>query len=121
MEEPRNKSFHDELKTIIDQFVHGVYDATKDFPKDELFGITSQLRRAALSVALNYIEGYARQRSAVTKNFFEIAYGSLKESDYLLVFARKRGFMGEKSADELVKLADRIGGMLWSTIKKIKV
>ncbi|PJB19449.1 four helix bundle protein, partial [Candidatus Falkowbacteria bacterium CG_4_9_14_3_um_filter_36_9] len=57
---------------------------TRSFPKDELYGITSQLRRAALSVILNYIEGYARKRDKVYKNFLEISYGSLKEAKYLL-------------------------------------
>ena len=114
------KDFHKELRTVIDRFVHGVYDATQKFPKDELFGITSQLRRAALSVALNYVEGYARQRSAVLKNFLEIAYGSLKESEYLLAFSQERDFLDKKRADELLRLADRIGGMLWSTMKQIR-
>ncbi|MFH1111802.1 MAG: four helix bundle protein [Patescibacteria group bacterium] len=53
--------FHDQLKTKMDEYVHAVYVLTKSFPKDELYGVTSQLRRAALSVILNYIEGYARK------------------------------------------------------------
>ena len=44
----------------MDEFVHFVYNITRKFPKEELYGITSQLRRASLSVILNYIEGYAR-------------------------------------------------------------
>lgn len=109
------------MRALINTFVHGVYDATQNFPKEELFGITSQLRRASLSVALNYIEGYARQRGAVLKNFLEIAYRSLKESAYLLEFSQKRDFLGENKSSELLELADRIGGMLWSTIKKIDI
>jgi len=56
------EQFHDILKKKMDEFVHLVYCITKDFPKSELFGATSQLRRAALSVILNYIEGYARKK-----------------------------------------------------------
>ena len=76
--------FHDELKAKMDNYVHLVYKLTKNFPKEELYGVISQLRRAALSVILNYIEGYARKKDKVYKNFLEISYGSLKESKYLL-------------------------------------
>ena len=72
--------FHDELKSKMDEYAHLVYKLTRDFPKEEIYGITSQLRRAALSVILNYVEGYARVKNKVHKNFLEISYGSLKES-----------------------------------------
>lgn len=52
--------YHEKLKRIMDEYAHLVYKVTKNFPKEELFGITSQLRRSVLSVILNYIEGYAR-------------------------------------------------------------
>ena len=73
----------------MDKYAHSVYSATRDFSRQELFGITSQLRRSALSVILNYIEGFARRKKEnckVYKNFLEISYGSLKESKYLLHF-----------------------------------
>jgi four helix bundle protein len=71
--------FHEELRFIMNKFVHEVYNVTKIFPKDELYGVVSQLRRASLSVILNYIEGYARDNSKVDKNFLRIAYASLKD------------------------------------------
>ena len=52
--------FSDKLKRKMDEYVHLVYKLTRKFPKEELYGTTSQLRRAALSVILNYIEGFAR-------------------------------------------------------------
>ena len=55
-----NERFHDILKRKMDEYVHLVYKITRSFPREELYGSTSQLRRAALSVVLNYIEGYAR-------------------------------------------------------------
>jgi four helix bundle protein len=97
-----------------------VYDCTQSFPKEEIFGVTSQLRRSALSVALNYIEGYARQRPAVLKNFLEISYGSLKESKYLTYFSFKRGYINKKEYDELLVLAEEIGAMLWGILSKLK-
>lgn len=72
--------FHYKLKGLTDTYVQKIYNAAKKFPKEEIFGTASQYKSAALSVALNYVEGYARQRAAVLKNFLEIAHGSLKES-----------------------------------------
>lgn len=103
----------------MDQFVNLVYDVTQKFPKSELFGLTSQFRRASLSIILNYIEGYARQRDKVHKNFLEISYGSLKESKYLIYFSFKRKYLNEKDNIQLLKLADEIGAMLWNTIAKL--
>lgn len=103
----------------MDEYAHKVYDCTKIFPRGELFGLVSQLRRSSLSVVLNYIEGYARQRKAVLKNFLEISYGSLKESKYMVEFSYKRRYVDKKEHDELVKLADEIGAMLWSITSKL--
>ena len=64
--------FHESLKDKIDQYCHLAYKISRKFPREELYGITSQFRRSVISVALNYIEGYARMRSKVHKNFIEI-------------------------------------------------
>ena len=114
-----DKSFHDKLKKKIDVFVHDVYKATRSFPREELYGVTSQLRRASLSVALNYIEGYARFRDKVHKNFLEISYGSLQESIYLIEFSSKEGFIKNDDATKLAKKADEIGAMLWGILLKL--
>ena len=116
----RKNQFHQKLKSLMDEYVNKVYDYSKDFPKEEIYGLTSQLRRAALSVILNYIEGYARQRKNVLKNFLEIAYGSLKESKYLVYFSYKRRCLKEDEYKELVGLAEKIGAMLWGTFSKLK-
>ena len=113
-------SFHSELQSLVDAYAHKVYDYSQGFPREELYGLTSQIRRAALSVALNYIEGYARQRPAALKYFLEMSYGSLKESKYLLRFSEKRGYLSEKQCKEAENLAERIGAMLWGTISKLK-
>ena len=111
--------FHDSLKNKMDDFVHSVYGVTKDFPKDELYGVTSQLRRASLSVILNYIEGYARGRDKVYKNFLEISYGSLKEAKYLLYFSLVEKYLKEEDYKKIMILTEEIGKMLWSVIQKI--
>jgi len=70
-----------------------VYKAVREFPKDEIFGLSSQLKRAVLSVPLNIIEGYSRKTSQAYQNFLYIAYGSLKETKYLLYFAHRENYM----------------------------
>lgn len=119
LENNNQTQFHDELKELLDQYVHEVYDASVDFPKDELLGVTSQLRRSALSIVLNYIEGYARRHRKVIKNSLQISYGSLKESKYLLYFSYKRKYLGENNYQEILKKADRIGKMLWGILEKL--
>jgi len=111
--------FHDKLKLKMDKFVHLVYKVSKDFPKDELYGITSQIRKAVLSIILNYIEGYARRKDKVYKNFLEISYGSLKEVKYLLHFSLTEKYLNKKNYKETMELAEEIGAMLWSTLRKI--
>lgn len=103
----------------MDEYVNKIYDYSQDFPKEEMFGLTSQLRRSGLSVILNYIEGFARQRKPVLKNFLEISYGSLKESKYLIYFSYKRKYLKQKDYNELLDLAEKIGAMLWGIIRQL--
>ena len=107
----------------MDAYVHLVYKLTKKFPKDELFGVVSQLRRSSLSVILNYIEGYARRKSKNCKvyvNFLEISYGSLKESKYLLHFSLTEKYIIIEEYKQTMELAEEIGAMLWKTLNSIK-
>lgn len=112
--------FSEQLKNKMDEYVHLVYKMTKDFPKEELYGVTSQLRRAALSVILNYIEGFARAKKAVKQNFWETSYGSLKESKYLLHFSLIGQYLNKKDYNKAIKLAEEIGAMLWRSIQPLK-
>lgn len=104
----------------MDEYVHLVYALSRKFPKEELYGSTSQLRRSTLSVILNYIEGFARVKSKVHKNFLEISYGSLQESKYLLDFCYKESFCTGEQFRKADELADRIGAMLWGILKKMQ-
>lgn len=112
--------YHEQLKNLMDEYVHKVYKLTRNFPKEELYGVTSQLRRSALSVILNYIEGFARLKTKVYQNFLEISYGSLKESKYLLLFSLKENYLSKTDFELCDKLADRIGAMLWRTFNDKK-
>lgn len=115
------KKDKDELKILMDEYARFVYKVTKKFPRNEVFGITSQLRRSTLSVILNYIEGYARIN--LTKsytNFLINSYGSLKESKYLLYFSFLEKYLSKEDYKLGLELADNIGKMLWGLIKKMK-
>lgn len=113
------KTYHQILREKIDAFCHLAYRVSRKFPKEELYGITSQFRRAVISIALNYIEGYARIKGKVHKNFIEISYGSLKESLYLIDFCHKENFITEPEYLELKSLAEEIGKMLWGMLRKM--
>ena len=109
------------LEDKMDLYVHYVYKVSSKFPREELYGSVSQLRRSALSVALNFIEGYARKRPAVKLNFWEISYGSLKESRYLLKFALVEKWIVEEECVTALKMADEIGAMLWKALTPLQV
>lgn len=105
--------FRESLRVKMDEFAHLIYKLTKNFPKEELYGIISQLRRAALSIILNYIEGFARGKERqVYKNFLNISYGLLKETKYLLYFSLKENFLKQADYKHAMKLAEEIGAML---------
>lgn len=110
-----NKSYK---KIIAWQSAHvfalKVYEVSKRFPKEELYGITSQLRRAALSVPVNIVEGSARSGSRELKNFLNIALGSLAEAEYLLEFCKEVGYLTNEDYQELEMLRNRTGLPLWN-------
>lgn len=98
---------------VADKLAREVYRVTASFPKAELYGLTSQLRRASLSVPLNIIEGYARNNKNEFRHFLRIALGSLAETDYLLEFSLAQDYLSEKDFEKLMNLKDRCGSLLW--------
>jgi four helix bundle protein len=78
-----------------------VYQATKTFPRDERFGLTSQIRRAAFSVPANIVEGYAFPKSATRLKFLRTSIGSLAELGYAVHFAKRVGYLSEKDWQQL--------------------
>ena len=112
-------NFKRKLREKMDEYVCFVYETTKQFPKEELYGCVSQWRPATLSIILNYIEGYARRKSLTQLNFLEIAYGSFKESKYLLYFGLKQGYIKKKRYEIGRILSEEIGAMLWTEINSL--
>jgi len=115
-----NKEQKNILLEKADEFSFLVYKLTKDFPKSEIFGITSQLRRATLSIPLNIIEGFARSSIKTHRRFLEIAYASLKETKYLLYFSCREKYISKKSYEEIINLSEEIGKILWTKIQTLK-
>jgi four helix bundle protein len=103
--------FQEKLKVKMDEYVRLVYSLTRKFPKEEMYGSANQLRRAALSIILNYIEGYARRRLLVRYNFLETSFGSFKESKYLQYFAKNQKYITEEEYIKLSKISEVIGAM----------
>ena len=86
---------HTQLRAfeLADEVVMLVYRITTGFPKEELFGLTSQIRRAAVSVPSNIVEGCARDSEAEYLRFLNIAFGSLRELRYQLSLSKRLGFL----------------------------
>lgn len=98
-----------------------VYNITKSFPKSELYGITSQLRRAALSIPTNIVEGCGRESKKELKRFLVIASGSAAEVEYLLFFASEIDLISKSDHIELNKKILEIKKTLTSYKNKIAV
>jgi four helix bundle protein len=105
------------LKTKIHIFIKQTYLLTDKFPKHEIYGLTSQLRRAAVSVMLNYLEGFARFKEKIVLNFYEISFGSIKECKYLLYLSKELNYIEEQEYNQIIGIAEEISAMLWKTIK----
>jgi four helix bundle protein len=103
-----------------DELAYQVYVATRDFPKEEAYGITSQLKRAALSVPANIVEGYGRQGKKELRQFVNIALGSLAEVRYLLDFSSRLDYLTADQRRTLEDLAGEVGKLLWKFYQSIK-
>lgn len=102
-----------------DDLAFQVYQLTKGFPDREMYGITAQLRRAALSIPTNIAEGSGRQTKAETRRFVVIAMGSLAETNYLLHFSQRLGLISD--ADRIIcdGLKHEVGALLWLFYKSL--
>ena len=96
-----------------DELAFQIYIATRDFPPEETYGITSQLRRAGLSVPTNIVEGYSRQGRKELKHFVNIGLGSLGETRYLLDFSSRLGYLPPNQYSSLERLGAETGKLLW--------
>ena len=93
-------------------FANLIYSATKTFPGDERFGLTNQMRRAAVSVSSNLAEGASRNSRTDFARFVEIATGSVFEVASQAFLAKKQGFLSETDFKQIYKASEKLGRML---------
>ncbi len=101
------------------ELVTDIYRLTGDFPKHEIYGLTSQLRRAATSVPANIAEGQGRSSRGEFKQFLGHARGSLYELETHLVVARNLGYLDKEGAEQLTSEVHRVGRLLSGLIKSL--
>lgn len=94
------------------QLVKACYEATKSFPKEEMFGLTSQIRRSAVSVPANIAEGRHRNTAKEILNFLKIAYGSLAELETHLIIALELNYISEAQQNTVLTQTAEIGRMI---------
>jgi four helix bundle protein len=99
------------------QLVFNVYTATKDFPREEMYGLTSQLRRSSVSVAANIAEGFKRKGIADKLKYMNTAQGSSSETDYHLLLTNDLKYFNTSG---LLNDVDEIGRLLESYMQGIK-
>ena len=116
----KEENFHCALKRYIHQYVILTYKQTKKYPNDEKYGLISQDKRAAVSIMLNYVEGFARGKLGQMSNQYEMSFASLKESIYCRYLAKELEYITINDYKEALEIKEKIGAMLYGTIEGIK-
>lgn len=97
--------------------VLSIYEITKKFPKAEEYGLTSQIRRAAVSITSNIAEGYCRHSRKEKIQFYYLSLGSLSESQNQLIIAKDLGYISKQSFDELLLLTENVHRLIYGMIR----
>lgn len=105
---------------LADQLVVEIYKISRFFPRDETYGLTSQLRRAAVSVPTNITEGASRQHKKDYLQFLYVSRGSLAETGYLLELANKICYMDEKQFNTIDTLRQDTAKTLFGLIQSVE-
>ena len=103
-----------------DELTIQVYSVTRKFPREEILGITHQIRKASYSVAANISEGAARESKREYLHFLYIARGSLTETEYFLHLSHKLGYLSDSEFDSLSVMCNNAFGTLAGLIKSVK-
>lgn len=100
--------------------VNEIYKATKPFPKEELYCLTSQIRRAAISISANIAEGWGRGTTKNYIQFLEISRGSLFELNTLIIISYNQEYISKETCDDIENKLNEIGRMLNALITKLE-
>lgn len=113
---------HTKLKAfeLADTLVLHIYQATASFPTTEQYGLTSQLRRAAVSIVSNIVEGSARESMAEYTHFLSIAYGSAKEVEYQISLAYRLGYLHQADYEPLNSQCAETSKVLNALVRSLK-
>jgi four helix bundle protein len=101
------------------ELVKGIYKETQHFPKEELYGLTNQIRRASISIPSNIAEGHIRQHRAELRQFLSVALGSLAELETQIVISRELNFVSTEKSQNLIDQMGSLGKMIRGLIKKL--
>ncbi|KAB2662972.1 four helix bundle protein [Brucella tritici] len=101
------------------ELVTAIYKSTETWPKEEIYGLTSQVRRAAVSVPANIAEGYGRDTRGSYQQFLRIAQGSLKEVETHLLIAERLGFIESAKMGPIMAMSESVGKLLRLLIRKL--
>ena len=104
---------------VCHELTLAVYGATREFPPEELYGLTSQARRAAVSAAANIAEGSAKRGPREFRRFLDISLGSLAELSYILQLARELSMLPQNEWSDLERIRGRAGYLTWQLYKSI--
>ena len=105
---------------LADDLVIEVYKRTADFPETERFGLTSQMRRGAVSVAANIVEGCARPSEKDFIRFLKISFASVRELGYLIDLSTRLGYLDPEQSKDAAELQSRTAAALAGLIKSFK-
>jgi four helix bundle protein len=109
----KSRSFQDlEVWKLAIEFVKEVYRLTEKFPPSEIYGLTNQIRRAAVSIPSNIAEGQGRNSAKEFRQFLAIALGSVAEIETQIIIAREINFLSNEETEPLLATIDRIRKMI---------
>ncbi|MCK5416572.1 four helix bundle protein [Candidatus Parcubacteria bacterium] len=119
---------NNKIKTFTDllvwkeghKLVLEIYKVTKDFPRDEIFGLVSQMRRCSISITSNVAEGFGRKGYKEKIQFYYLAQGSMTELKNQLLIARDVGYLNENIFNKIAEISNNTHALLQGLIKKSK-
>lgn len=109
-----------EIYQVAEEFVIEIYRLLKSFPKDELYSIVSQLRRASISITSNIAEGASRQHKKEYLNFLYISRGSVAEVESLLSISKRLDYLKEEDYERIKHLLNNLAKGLFYLIKSVE-